>query len=115
MYSRNYTTNPSSNRGGGMSYIQRLIVVGALFLSGASYLVSQQVFEVNLKDASVDSFKVTVIPEHLTGVNNVFQFASTAPGTYQVMDIGRFVNDFRAYDKSGEAIPTNHSSTNQWT
>jgi predicted metalloprotease with PDZ domain len=84
-------------------------------VASLSYLLSQQVFTVNLNDRSDDSFKVTLIPEQLSASNNVFQFASTAPGTYQVMDIGRFVNDFSAYDKSGNVVPTEHSSTNQWT
>jgi predicted metalloprotease with PDZ domain len=98
-----------------MSHVRRLIAVAALYLTSLSCLLSQQVFEVNLKDVSVDSFKVTMVPERLTASNNVFQFASTAPGTYQVMDIGRFVGDFKAYDKAGEAVATDHSSTNQWT
>jgi predicted metalloprotease with PDZ domain len=84
-------------------------------VASLSYLLSQQVFTVNLNDRSGDTFKVTLIPEQLSASNDVFQFASTAPGTYQVMDIGRFVNDFKAYDKSGNAVPTEHSSTNQWT
>jgi predicted metalloprotease with PDZ domain len=98
-----------------MRHIRRLIFVVALSLSGLSYLFSQQVFEVNLNDVKADSFKVTLVPEHLTASNNIFQFASTAPGTYQIMDIGRFVGDFKAYDKAGEAVATDHSSTNQWT
>ncbi|MBI3577868.1 MAG: PDZ domain-containing protein, partial [Ignavibacteriales bacterium] len=61
-----------------------------------------------------DTFKVTLYPAHLSASNNVFQFASTAPGTYQVMDIGRFVHDFKAFDNSGNEVPTEHTSTNQW-
>ena len=37
----------------------------------------------------------------LTAENAVYQFASTAPGTYQVMNIGRFVKSFDAFDGRG--------------
>ena len=78
-------------------------------------LVSQQVFDVNLNDRSGDTFKVTVYPKKLSALNNIFHFASTAPGTYQIMDIGRFVKNFKAFDGSGNEIVTQNTSTNQWT
>jgi predicted metalloprotease with PDZ domain len=78
-------------------------------------LFCHQVFNVNLNDRSGDTFKVTLFPEPLSASNNVFQFASTAPGTYEVMDIGRFVSSFKAFDRSGTEIATEHSSTNEWT
>lgn len=86
-----------------------------LCLASLNFLFGQQVFDVNLNDRSGDSFKVTLYPEQLSASNNVFQFASTAPGTYQVTDIGRFVNDFKAFDSSEKEVATEHSSTNQWT
>ncbi|MBI3585607.1 MAG: PDZ domain-containing protein [Ignavibacteriales bacterium] len=84
-------------------------------IAGLNALLCQQVFEVNLNDRSGDTFKVTLYPKQLSASNNVFQFASTAPGTYQVMDIGRFVHDFKAFGNSGNEVPTEHISTNQWT
>lgn len=71
-------------------------------------------FSVNLLDRSNDTYKVTVIPPDLNNSNDIFQFASTAPGTYQVMDIGRYVTDFKALDKHGNELPTEHISTNQF-
>ena len=71
-------------------------------------------FTVNLLDRSNDTFKVQVIPPTLTADNNIFQFASTAPGTYQVMDIGNYVTTFKAYDKNGIILETNKISINQY-
>jgi predicted metalloprotease with PDZ domain len=90
-----------------------VLIVGFLILFSTSF--AQQVFEVNLNNRTDDKFHVTVYPEKLSVDNNIFQFASTAPGTYQVMDIGRFVSDFKVYDPNGNEIPVEHSSTNQWT
>ena len=58
----------------------------------------------NLNDRSEDTFKVTLDIKGLKQENNIFQFASTAPGTYQVMDIGRFVKNFQAFDKDGNPM-----------
>lgn len=85
-----------------------------LCLVGLNESQSQQVFVVNLNDTSGDLFKVTLVPEKLSAANNVFQFASTAPGTYQVMDIGRFVSDFKAFNGAGKEVSVTHNSINQW-
>ena len=98
-----------------MNRFRTVLCFALLMVVGVNVLPGQQVFEVNLNDRSGDTFKVTCLPEPLSAKNNVFQFASTAPGTYQLMDIGRFVADFKAYDKSGSEVPTTHTSTNQWT
>ena len=71
-------------------------------------------FHINLNDRVNDTFKVTVTVPKLSEENNIFQFASTAPGTYQVMDIGRFVSSFTALDKKGQVLKTENVSTNQY-
>ena len=71
-------------------------------------------FTVNLNDRSNDTFKVEVTPPTLSADNNIYQFAATAPGTYQVMDIGRYVTSFSAFDKNGNEVGTKHISTNQF-
>jgi predicted metalloprotease with PDZ domain len=45
---------------------------------------------------------------------SVYQFAATAPGTYQVMNIGRFVRTFQAFDAAGKEIESKHVTINQW-
>lgn len=73
------------------------------------------VFTVDLNDRSDDQFHVTVsLKKSLDPENNIFQFAATAPGTYQTMDIGRFVNNFKAYDKKGNELEVEKLSVNQY-
>ncbi|WP_232058355.1 M61 family metallopeptidase [Nibribacter ruber] len=71
-------------------------------------------YQVNLNDRADDLFKVSLEVKGLKDANNIFQFASTAPGTYQTMDIGRFVKNFKAFDKKGKEITTKQVSVNQW-
>lgn len=80
-----------------------------------SISLAQQVFEVNLNNRADDKFHVTLYPEKLSNTNNIFQFAATAPGTYQTMDIGRFVSEFKAFDANGNEVQTEHNSIDQWT
>jgi len=70
-------------------------------------------YEVDLLDRADDLFKVKLNVNNL-GADSIYQFASTAPGTYQIMDVGRFVRSFSAHDANGNAIATNQVSTNQW-
>ncbi len=88
-----------------------------LFLAGVPGAVSAQQtlrYRVDLSDTAQHVFHVTLAVPRLTAKNDVFEFASTAPGTYQTMDIGRFVRDFTALDASGAALPVEHISTNQY-
>jgi predicted metalloprotease with PDZ domain len=61
-----------------------------------------------------DQFRVTAWVSGLTAENAVYQFAATAPGTYQVMDIGRYVRSFEAFDAAGSPVPVEQLSVNQW-
>ncbi|RAK68422.1 peptidase [Hymenobacter edaphi] len=64
---------------------------------------------------STDEFQVTLqLPQKLKKDQTIYQFASTAPGTYQVMDMGRFVRNFQAFDAKGKPLESKQLSTNQW-
>ena len=71
-------------------------------------------YAIDLNDRADDSFKVTAWVGGLTEANAVYQFAATAPGTYQVMDIGRYVRSFEAFDAAGRSVPVERVSVNQW-
>jgi predicted metalloprotease with PDZ domain len=71
-------------------------------------------YTVNLNDRADDYFKVRLAVSGLKSENAIYQFASTAPGTYQVMDMGRYVRSFKAFDKSGKELKTERLSVNQW-
>ena len=72
------------------------------------------VYDINLNDRADDQFKVTLHVKGLTADNAIYQFAATAPGTYQIMDIGRYVRSFKAFDAKGRELKTEQVSVNQW-
>jgi predicted metalloprotease with PDZ domain len=71
-------------------------------------------YSIDLNRRADDLFRVTLRVQGLTPENAVYQFASTAPGTYEVMDVGRFVRSFRAFDARGARVPVERVSVNQW-
>lgn len=90
-------------------------VITFLLIIFTDFLIyPQQKFIVDLSDTSGHTFNITLYPEQLTDKNKVYQFAASAPGTYEIMDIGRFVRSFHAYDSSDKEIGTKQISTNQW-
>lgn len=93
-----------------------LALVLISWLLGAGAWAQQQVLEyvVNLNDRADDLFKVELKVKGLKKNNAVYQFAATAPGTYQVMDMGRFVRKFEAFDAKGKRVTTKQIGTNQW-
>ncbi|HEU5217507.1 MAG TPA: hypothetical protein VFU23_02555 [Gemmatimonadales bacterium] len=87
----------------------------ALALAGAAAPKAPPLrYSVDLNDRADSVFKVTLQVDSLPAASAIFQFASTAPGTYQVMDIGRFVQRFRAFDRAGRELETTRLTTNQW-
>ena len=95
-------------------YINIQTLIYLLIVASLTSIYSQQKFFVNLNNRDDKLFKVTLIPEKLSSENKIYQFASTAPGTYQIMDIGRFVRSFKAFDDKGTELETKNISTNQW-
>lgn len=71
-------------------------------------------YTVDLNNRAEAQFNVTLRVDSLPAGSGTFQFAATAPGTYEVMDIGRFVRSFRALDATGREVPSAQVSTNQW-
>jgi predicted metalloprotease with PDZ domain len=71
-------------------------------------------YSIDLNRRADDLFHVTLRVTGLGPDNAIYQFASTAPGTYQVMNIGRYVKGFRAFDARGRAVPVEQVSVNQW-
>jgi len=64
---------------------------------------------------NTDTFFVELnINSNLSKTAEIFQFAATAPGTYQTMNIGRYVSHFIALNGKGNPIETVKISENQY-
>jgi predicted metalloprotease with PDZ domain len=96
----------------------RVVFVLLLGFTGITAPIAAQqpslAYTVDLNHRAEDLFRVTLSVKGLTPENAVYQFASTAPGTYEVMDIGRYVRSFEALDARGRPVPAERISVNQW-
>ena len=103
-------------------FLFNTFILAAVFLLGScsapfqnDQLSDPQItFDVDLTNPTDDLFHVSVETKNLSSENNVYNFASTAPGTYSILDFGRFVKSFKAFDKGGNPIAVEQISTNKW-
>ena len=100
--------------GGPLAIVATTLVFAAPLAAQPSSPASTLSYRIDLRERSDDRFHVRLAVEGLPAGSDVLQFAATAPGTYQVMDIGRFVSDLRATDAQGREVPVEQVSTNQW-
>ncbi len=95
--------------------MKKLKLIFGFFVAASLAYAQDLHYTVNLNDRTEDTFKVSLqIDTKLSAENQIFQFAATAPGTYQIMDMGRYVSDFRAFDKKDREIITEQLGTNQF-
>lgn len=71
-------------------------------------------YRVDLTNPTDDLFHVTLRPPSLGPADSIYSFTAFAPGVHQVLDFGRFVTSFQAFDADGNEIPTERRSTNDW-
>ena len=71
-------------------------------------------YTVDLTRTDTDSFYVTLDVDGLKADSIIYQFAITTPGTYEVMNVGRFVGNFKALDISGHSLKTYRKNENQY-
>jgi len=95
-----------------MTRLPRLLP--ALLLLCALPAGAQLHYTVDLRNPASHSAIVTLRVDSLPAADSIFQFAATAPGTYQTMNIGRFVRGLRATDARGREVPARQVSTNAW-
>jgi len=57
---------------------------------------------------------VELIPPALTESKIVFSLPKIVPGTYSIYDFGRYVEDFKAVDASGNPLAVNRLDSNSW-
>jgi len=96
-----------------------LIVIICLLGFRTAYPVSDSnstyiLYEIDLTKTDDDLFHISVYPGKLSSENKYFNFVAFAPGVHQVLDYGRFVKSFTAYDEKDSVIITENISLNKW-
>ncbi|MBR06761.1 MAG: peptidase M61 [Rickettsiales bacterium] len=92
------------------------LLFGALGLMMVSATFAQDKYQVkiDLTAAANDQVPVEVIIPQSDDELVEYHMAKVVPGTYSISDFGRFVSDFKAFDKDGNELPYENVSTNKW-
>jgi predicted metalloprotease with PDZ domain len=86
-----------------------LLVSPAFSQSGKGYQ-----YRVDLTKVVDDRVLVEVNTPKISTDETVFYLPKIIPGTYAIADYGRFVSDFKAFDKSGKELQTAKTDVNSW-
>jgi predicted metalloprotease with PDZ domain len=97
-----------------MKKIFAIISVSLIIGFKVQTLAQSIIYEVDVSNPKDDLFHVTVLTDGLSLENNIYNLPATVPGTYSILDFGRFVKSFHAYDQNGNELGTEKISTNQW-
>ncbi len=71
--------------------------------------------QIDLTKAEGDKVPVEIMTPETDADEAEYHMAKIVPGTYSISDFGRFVVDFKAWDKKGNELEVKNTSTNKWT
>lgn len=93
-----------------------LIIIGSLLLTQSvlAQVKNQYQYLVDLTKVKDDKLFVELTSPTITKSEVIFFLPKVIPGTYSIEDYGRFVSDFKAFDKKGKSLPVEKISTNSW-
>lgn len=98
--------------------MQKFIIAIIFFLTTNLYSqVSQNdnyQFYTDLKKAENNQLEIELITPLITTETAEYKIPSMVPGTYKIYDFGRFVMNFKAFDKSGNELPVINKDINTW-
>ena len=71
-------------------------------------------FTIDLNKVENDKVSVELLPPAISKNEVIYNIPKIVPGTYSEDDFGRFIDDFAALDKKGNALPVVHFNINSW-
>ncbi len=86
------------------------------FISITSFAQGKHAYRFTIDLNTVDSDKVAVelLTPAIASDEIIYNIPKIVPGTYSEDDFGRFIDDFSALDKNGNALPVERINVNSW-
>ncbi|NMH89075.1 M61 family metallopeptidase [Flavivirga algicola] len=69
---------------------------------------------IDLTQVVDDMVPVTINVNDIKGNSITYRFPKVVQGTYAISDFGRFVHNFKAFDKKGKELKVSQTDTNSW-
>lgn len=94
-----------------------LLLVGCNSTKTSDKLASQSPIATSIDLSKVvdDKAPVTINPGRFTAQTVTYRLPRVVQGTYSVSDFGKYIDDFKAVDYKGNALPATKVDTNTWT
>jgi predicted metalloprotease with PDZ domain len=83
-------------------------------LGGVSVAQTKYHYNVNLNNVKDDQLRVELTVPKITSADITFFMPKIIPGTYSNADYGKFVHNFKAFDKAGKEMPVKALTENSW-
>jgi predicted metalloprotease with PDZ domain len=92
------------------------ILLGCFFAIYTAF-AQDTVYRYNIDITKITDRKlyVELTPPKLFENQVIFSLPKIVPGTYSIYDFGRFIEDFKALDASGNQLSVTHIDTNSWS
>ncbi|MFL5762398.1 MAG: peptidase M61 [Bacteroidia bacterium] len=71
-------------------------------------------FTVDLNQCVNDKLRIELTVPDLNTGEAIYRLPKIVPGTYEILNFGRFVSDFEAYDTDGKPLAVDHPDANTW-
>ncbi|MFT2009576.1 peptidase M61 [Pontibacter sp. 13R65] len=71
-------------------------------------------FTLDLTKVQNDRVMVTMLAPAISQKEIIYNMPKIVPGTYSISDFGKFINDFKAFDKNGKQLQTEKLDENRW-
>ncbi|WP_242927429.1 peptidase M61 [Pontibacter vulgaris] len=84
------------------------------FANGQDKAGQKYNFTLDLTNVQNDKVMVTMLAPTISQNEIVYNMPKIVPGTYSVSDFGKFVTDFKAFDKAGNQLKVDKLDTNRW-
>ena len=93
----------------------RLIIKISLFYLIVLGAFGQTIhYKVDLQHVQNDRVRIQVFLPKQTSNSLVFSFPKQVPGTYANYDFGRYIQNFKAFNKNGQSLPVKQKNINQY-
>lgn len=91
-------------------------LLSLVLITSSLFVCSQEAYQVSidLTKAKNDRLPVEIKLPTIEDEMVEYHLPKIVPGTYSISDFGRFVAEFKAFDKNGNLLESENISTNKW-
>src|SRR5258705_4657545 len=92
-----------------------MLCLPAVILSCSLFAQDKYVYTADLKNIVDDKISIELLTPSIKEKEVTFSFPRVIPGSYSEKNYGKFIDDFKAFDKDGKALNMKKLNKNQYS